>query len=108
MSGHELPERHYHAAAHDERLSLEKIAEFESVTNPIVGDRWLRVWAEWFFDSPIRMWHIPIRTVSQKEGGAIEATHQSSAFVFHRRLSIPARGEFSLSFTALLTAKTRE
>lgn len=108
MSGHELPERHYHAEPGDERLSLNEIAAFENVTSPIVGDRWLRVWSEWFFEAPIGMWHVPIRTVSQKEGGAIEETHQSSAFVFHRRLCIPARSEYSLAFRALLTAKPRE
>jgi hypothetical protein len=51
------------------------------------------------------MWHVPINTVSQKEGGDIETTPQSSAFVFHRRLQLQPEEEYALSFSVELTAK---
>jgi hypothetical protein len=40
-----------------------------------------------------------------KEGGDIETTPQSSAFVFHRRLQLQTQEEYSLSFAVEVTAK---
>lgn len=105
LSGAEFPHRHYHAADHQHRLSLNEPARFDAVANPIVADRWMQLWVEWLFDEPFGMWHVPIFTQSQKEGGHIEQTHQSSAFVFHRRLHLAPRSEHALSCTALITAK---
>lgn len=105
MTGTELPERHYHAADHKHRLRLDETAQFDAVTNPIIADRWLQLWVEWFFDEPFAMWHVPIFTHSQTEGGALERSHQSSAFVFHRRLHLLPHSEHALKFTALITAK---
>lgn len=84
LSGKELPERHYHASDHSLRSRLDEIATFEAVTNPIVADNWLKLWAEWQFAEPLAMWHVPLYTTSQKEGSAIERLYQQSAFVFHR------------------------
>ncbi len=105
VTGTELPDRHYHADDYKHRLRLDETAQFDTVTNPIVADRWLQLWFEWFFDEPFAMWHVPLFTQSQTEGGALERSHQSSAFVFHRRLHLPPRSEHALAFTALITAK---
>lgn len=107
LSGADLPERHYHADDHKARLDLNRVASFESVANPIVADTWLGLWVEWHFDQPTAMWHVPIETVSQKEGGAIERTHQSSAFVFHRRLHLAPRHEYSCAFKATISVRAR-
>ena len=105
LSGTELPERHYHAVDHSLRSRLDKVATFETVTNPIVADNWLKLWAEWQFEEPLAMWYVPLYTTSQKEGGEIERIHQQSAFVFHRRLHLAPHAEYSFEFTTLLTAK---
>ncbi|HEX8834060.1 MAG TPA: alpha-amylase/4-alpha-glucanotransferase domain-containing protein [Abditibacteriaceae bacterium] len=105
VSGSNLPDRHYHADNHKQRLSLEETAVFESVQNPIIGDRWLEFWFEWKFPTPLEMWHVPIYTVSQKEGGDIERTHQSSAFVFHRHIELAPGETKTLDFAVTLTAK---
>ena len=105
MSGTDLPTRHYHAENHKKQLSLSKTAAFRNVSNPIVADSWLQLQAEWSFSQPLGMWHIPIWSVSQKEGGEIERTHQSSAFVFLKRLSLPRNSEYSISFTVALNSK---
>jgi alpha-amylase len=107
VSGAELPERHYHADNHKKRLSLEKLATFDSVINPIVGDRWLQLWLEWKFNDSPALWHVPIETISQKEGGEIERTHQSSAFVFLRRVTLAAGATQAFDFSVTLTAKDR-
>ncbi|HEX8236044.1 MAG TPA: alpha-amylase/4-alpha-glucanotransferase domain-containing protein [Abditibacteriaceae bacterium] len=105
MTGVDLPDRHYHGDDHQKRHRFDEIAQFEAVTNPIAADRWLQLWVEWQFPQPLAMWHVPINTVSQKEGGDIETTPQSSAFVFHRRLQLQPQEEYSLSFTVEVTAK---
>jgi alpha-amylase len=105
LSGHELPERHYHEAEGGARRSLEEIARFENVTHPIVGDRWKKLWIEWEWSEPVGLWHVPLYTFSQKEGGATETTYQQSAFVFHSRLQLPARGKYSLELMVRLTAR---
>jgi len=105
LSGVDLPERHYHASDHAQKLSLEIASGFEAVSNPVIADTWRKIWLEWKFDSPIAMWHAPLFSVSQKEGGAIERIYQQSAFVFHRRLKLEAGEELQTSFTASVTAK---
>jgi hypothetical protein len=104
-----LPERHYHADDHHEQLSLETAAQFETVTHPIVADRWLQLWAEWQWPQSAAelpaMWHLPIYTYSEKEGGEMETSYQQSAFVFSRRLVVPAQQTISLAFSTTLTAK---
>lgn len=105
MSGVDLPERHYHARDHAQKLSLQEAASFESVSNPIIADTWRGLWLEWEFPDPVPMWHAPLWSVSQKEGGHIERIYQQSAFVFHRRLHLQAGEEFRTSFTASVTAR---
>jgi hypothetical protein len=110
-----LPERHYHADDHQAQLSLETVAQFASVQNPIVADRWLQLWAEWQWpetnpnlsqnNALPAMWHIPLYTYSEKEGGELEKAYQQSAFVFSQRLVVPAHQVLCLSFQAILTAK---
>jgi hypothetical protein len=51
------------------------------------------------------MWHVPINTLSQKEGGEVERTHQSSAFVFHRRLHIEPGEAWNFAFAVEITAQ---
>jgi hypothetical protein len=105
VSGTELPERHYHADDHKTRHRLDETAQFDAVMNPIIADRWLQLWAEWHFPEPLAMWHVPINTLSQKEGGEVERTHQSSAFVFHRRLHLEPGETWSFAFEVEITAK---
>ncbi len=105
MSGTDLPTRHYHAEDHKKQLPFDQVAVFHNVTNPIAADGWLQLQAEWQFSQALEMWHIPICSVSQKEGGTIEQMHQSSAFLFHKRLHLPRDAEFALSFTASLNSK---
>lgn len=105
LSGSQLPERHYHADDHQHKLDLNQAAQFAEVQNPIVADRWPQLWVEWEFDEPVDLWHVPLQTVSQKEGGEIEETYQQSAFVFHRRLRLLPLQPFTTSFGVLLTAK---
>ncbi|HEX8551000.1 MAG TPA: alpha-amylase/4-alpha-glucanotransferase domain-containing protein [Abditibacteriaceae bacterium] len=105
MTGAQLPERHYHADDHKTKLSLEKPAQFAAVSNPIAADTWRKMWFEWNFPDSPAMWHVPIETVSQKEGGDIERTHQSSAFVFIRRLNIAPGETQSFDWNVSLTTK---
>jgi len=105
VTGVALPDRHYHADDHAAKLRLDETAVFESVTNPIVADRWLELWLEWHFQNPVSMWHVPIWTLSQKEGGEIERTHQSSAFVFHHRLLLAPGVSQTWEFKATVIAK---
>jgi alpha-amylase len=105
LSGTDLPTRHYHAANHKKQLSFDEIAEFQSVSNPIAADSWLQLQAEWQFPQDLEMWHIPIWSMSQKEGGEIERTHQSSAFVFHQHLHLAPAIEYSISFKAALNSQ---
>lgn len=105
LSGSQMPERHYHANDHKEKLSLEEPATFEAVSNPIMADTWRGVWLEWEFSDPIAMWHVPLFSISQKEGGAIERIYQQSAFLFHRRLKLEAGEQFQISFVASVTAR---
>jgi len=104
LSGSQLPERHYHAQDHGDKLDLREPAQFEAVTNPIVADRWLGLWVEWKFPDPVALWHVPLFTVSQKEGGEIERTYQQSAFVFHRKLRLEPGVPMVVAFEAVLTA----
>ncbi|HVF11222.1 MAG TPA: alpha-amylase/4-alpha-glucanotransferase domain-containing protein [Abditibacteriaceae bacterium] len=104
LSGCDLPDRHYHADDHKLKLRLDAPAQFEAVTNPIVADRWLQLWVEWEFAQPWGMWHVPLRTVSQKEGGAIEEMYQQSALVFHRRLHLEPESEYCLACTVRVTS----
>ena len=108
LSGVDWPERHYHAEDHTQKLSLETAASFDAVTNPIIADTWRKIRLEWNFDSPIAMWHVPLFSVSQKEGGAIERIYQQSAFVFHRRLNLAAGETFQTSFKAVVTARSAD
>jgi alpha-amylase len=101
----DLPDRHYHGDDHKERHRFDEFAAFDAVTNPIAADRWLQLWVEWRFPQPLAMWHVPISTQSQREGGDIEKTHQSSAFVFHRRLQLQTQEEYAVSFEVEVTAK---
>ena len=105
MSGTDLPTRHYHAKDYTVQLPFDQIAEFENVSNPIAADSWLQLQAEWQFPQNLKMWHIPIWSASQKEGGEIERTHQSSAFVFHQHLRLKSANEYSISFKAALNSK---
>ena len=105
LSGNDLPDRHYHARDHAERLSLREPASHPAVANPIAADRWLGLWVEWNFPIPVAMWHVPLFTVSQKEGGEIEKTYQQSAFVFHQRLRLPAGGRGEFEFTVVTTSR---
>ena len=106
LSGVDWPERHYHAQDHAQKLSLENAASFDAVTNPIIADTWRKIRLEWEFSEPIAMWHAPLFSVSQKEGGAIERIYQQSAFVFHRRLKLRAGETFQTSFKAAVTARS--
>jgi 4-alpha-glucanotransferase len=105
LSGAELPERHFHGDDHKAQQDLNAIATFAAVLNPIVADRWLELWIEWKFNEPLAMWHVPIHTVSQKEGGATEKTHQSSAFVFHKKLQLAPGKEQKLRFDVEVTTR---
>lgn len=105
MSGTDLPTRHYHASDYTAQLPFDEIAKFENVSNPIAADGWLQLQAEWQFPQNLEMWHIPIWSASQKEGGEIERTHQSSAFVFHQHLHLAPAIEYSISFKAALNSK---
>ena len=105
MSGIDAPTRHYHGDDHKSKLRLDKSADFRSVKNPIVADGWLLLQAEWKFSSELGLWHIPIWSVSQKEGGETKRSHQSSAFVFHKRLHLAPQIEYSISFTAALNSE---
>jgi alpha-amylase len=106
LSAWSLPERHYHADDHTNQLSLEETAQFDIVTNPIVADRWLQLWAEWEFGagSPT-MWHLPLYTYSEKEGGDVEKSYQQSCFLFGRRFTLAPQDVLSFAFRAVLTAK---
>jgi alpha-amylase len=104
LSGVDLPERHYHADNHKQQLALDEFASFENVQNTIAADRWLQLWIEWQFPEPVSMWHVPISTISQKEGGAIEETPQSSAFVFHKRLHLEPGKEQIIKFNIEITS----
>ena len=101
-----LPERHYHADDHQTQLALDQPAQFSNVQNPIVTDRWLKLWVEWQWPQPVAMWHIPLWTHSQKEGGDIEESYQQSAFVFHRHLEIAPRARLQCDFRVALTTKS--
>lgn len=105
LSGAVLPERHYHADDHTAKQSLEELAQFDSVTNPIAADTWRRLWFEWRFPEPVEMWHVPIETISQKEGGHIETTHQSSAFVFIRTIDLAPGKSREFTWTTNITTE---
>ena len=105
VSGIDAPTRHYHAAKNGEQMRLDVEREFDAVTNVTVGDSWLRLVAEWQFAQPLPMWHVPIWSVSQKEDGAIERAHQSSALVWHQHLQLAPREEYSWKFAASLHSK---
>jgi alpha-amylase len=105
LTGAQLPERHYHADDHAEKLSLEKIARFDAVRNPIAADTWRKLWFEWQFNEDVEMWHVPIETTSQKEGGHIELTHQSSAFVFLRDLVLEPHATQAFGWKTQLTTE---
>lgn len=104
MSGTDAPTRHYHGNNHKTKLRLDETANFWEVTNPIVADSWLHLQVEWSFAHAMTMWHIPIWSISQKEGGDTEKTHQSSAFVFLKRLHLLSAIEYSIKFTAALNS----
>lgn len=102
LSGVDVPTRHYHAVDRKVQSPLDEEREWHGVTNPIAGDSWLRLLVEWQFPQEVEMWHAPIWSISQKEGGAIEKSHQSSAFVFHHRLHLAPQTEFAWKFVASL------
>lgn len=105
LSAWNLPERHYHADDHQAKLALDQAAQFPAVQNPIVADRWLKCWVEWQWPQPMAMWHVPLWTHSQKEGGDIEKSYQQSSFVWHRQLKIAPQEHFNCDFRVVLTAK---
>lgn len=107
VTGVALPDRHYHAIDFQKKLPLDEIAQFDTVKKPILADRYLQLWLEWQFEAPIGMWHTPIFTVSQKEGGEIERTHQSSAFVFHRTIRLHPGETMPFRFKAVVSSKTK-
>ncbi len=106
LSGTELPERHYHADNDKQKCALTKAAQFEKVVAPIVADNWLGLWLKWDFSESVAMWHAPIETVSQTEGGTAEENVQQSALVFHRRLQLSPGEKKQFSFRVIVTAKT--
>jgi len=105
LSGSEFPERHYHLDNHPQKYSIETPAIFEAVSNPIIADNWLGLWLEWEFPFPVGMWHAPIFTTSQKEGGEIELNYQQSALVFHHKIKVAAHEKFTTSFVARITSR---
>ena len=102
VSGVDAPTRGYHALDRHQQWPLDEEREFHGVKNPLVSDSWLQLGVEWQWAEETEMWHAPIWSVSQKEGGAIERSHQSSAFVFHRRLLLAPQIEYSWKFVASL------
>ncbi|MDF2441592.1 MAG: 4-alpha-glucanotransferase, partial [Abditibacteriota bacterium] len=105
LSAWSLPERHYHADDHKTKMALDEAAQFAAVQNPIVADRWLKCWVEWQWPQPMKMWHVPLWTHSQKEGGDIEKSYQQSSFVWSRRLTLAPKERLHSNFRVVLRAK---
>ncbi len=102
LSGTDAPTRHFHGDDHRTQNRLDEISQFNNVKNPIAADGWLQLQVEWEFEKSVDLWHVPIWSLSQKEGGETERSHQSSAFVFGRRLHLKPQIEYSISFSASL------
>jgi hypothetical protein len=109
LSGTDTPVRHYHCdyyhQGHKEQLGLDEIREFAAVSNLVAGDSWLRLQVQWELPQRVQLWHVPIWSISQKEGGFIERTHQSSAFVFQQHLKLKPNEEWTFAFSAKLVSK---
>ena len=71
----------------------------------MIADTWRGLWLEWEFSEPIALWHVPLFSVSQKEGGEIERIYQQSSFLFHRRLKLEAGAQFQTSSVASVAAR---
>lgn len=106
LSGSQLPERYYQTAGDSEKRSLEEPGEYATVTGARMVDEWLGLQIEWQFPSTVALWHVPIETVSQKEGGEVERNYQQSAMVFHRRVNLVAGGEYRTAFQVGVEKKT--
>ena len=100
LSGTDAPTRHFHGDDHKKQHRLDENAQFQEVSSPVAADDWLRLRVQWNFKPNPALWHVPIWSVSQREDGETERSHQSSAFVFHRRLHLMPKTEHLWKFTA--------
>ncbi len=98
LSGVGLPERYYQVGQSNEKRSLEETDEFAALSRARMVDEWLGLQIEWQFPAQVALWHVPIETVSQKEGGEIERNYQQSALVFHQKLNLIGDGEHRMTF----------
>lgn len=102
LSGARLPERYYWVGESPQEQSLETTGEFETVKQAGMADEWLDLQIEWIFADEMSLWHVPVETVSQKEGGEIERNYQQSAMMFHRRLELEAGQEYRTGFEVVV------
>lgn len=85
----------------DERVPMGESGIAEDVGSFSINDGWKNLRVEFELVEPVELWHFPVETVSQSEGG-FERTYQGTAFVFGNRFRLE-NGE---SRTLHLTLRT--
>lgn len=75
---------------------LDSAGEFDGVSNMVVGNHHLGFELEVLISPSVGLWHFPVESVSNSEGG-VEKLYQASCFVFRLPLSLPPGGTCCLS-----------
>jgi len=73
----------------DEKRPMGVSGLAENVSRLTLNDDWLNLRVDLEQLQPAELWHFPVETVSQSEGG-FERTYQGTAFAFHDRFTLQA------------------
>jgi len=85
----------------DEKRTMGVSGIAESIEMIALNDAWKKLRVEMRVDEPTELWHFPVETVSQSEGG-FERTYQGTAFAFCNRFRVGTGESKALQLTLTL------
>ena len=85
-----------------QRRPLRETGEHVNVREVLLADEHEGVAAHFEFVSPVKLWRVPVESVSLSEGG-FERIFQSIALLFQWELHLAPRAEWEQKFTVTLT-----
>jgi alpha-amylase len=83
------------------RQRMNQSGVHERVDRVRLGDEWKNLTADFAGGEPCELWHFPVETVSQSEGG-FERTYQGTALAFGNRFHLKNEGTKRLALTVTL------
>jgi alpha-amylase len=90
------PDRWIDVAGQRSQMGESGVAE--NVDRFSINDEWKKLRVDFELVEPVELWHFPVETVSQSEGG-FERTYQGTAFVFGSRFHLDGGESKTLQLT---------